>query len=56
MQAILNIAIRAARRAGLVLLRKRQRLDANPSAQGMNKLELEVKRVILDVVQKAYHM
>lgn len=54
MQAILNIAMGAARRAGAVLLRERPRLPVNASMQELKQLQLQVKRMMLEVVQKAY--
>lgn len=54
MQAILNIAIRAARKAGALVLRERSRLDAKFSHENVHKLQLQAEAVMIDIIQKAY--
>lgn len=54
MQAILNIAIRAARRAGATLLRERSRLDSQLSHDNVYKLQAQAEAIMVDIIQKAY--
>ena len=54
MQAILNIAIRAARKAGSSLIRERARLDNKFSENIVLKLQAQAEAAMVDVINKAY--
>lgn len=54
MQAILNIAIRAARQAGAHLLRERVRMDAIISGKDLTTLQGQAETMITEVITKAY--
>ncbi len=54
MQAILNIAIRAARKAGTMMLRERSRLDGKLSHDNVHKLQVQSESTMVEIIQKAY--
>ena len=54
MQAILNIGIRAIRKAGGLLLRERVRLGVLPSAKAIKCLQTNAETVITEIINKAY--
>ena len=54
MQAILNIAIRAARKAGAHILREHLRLNTNFSHENVHKLQIQAETMMIDIIQKAY--
>jgi myo-inositol-1(or 4)-monophosphatase len=54
MQAILNIAIRAARQAGAHLLRERVRMDAIIGGKDLTTLQGQAETMITEVIAKAY--
>ena len=54
MQAILNIAIRAARKAGAHLLRERERMDNFIDGRELSTLQGQAETILREVIAKAY--